>query len=806
KLLSYYPLPNNSGVLGPQGQYTGVGNYFIGGTQRSSYTRTDVKIDDNIGTKHRLMGRYSRDYYSIDAVNVFNNIAYPTSLSTRNNKQPGNNAVVSWNWIPTPTLVITQSANWSRIVDDSNSPSHGFDLTQLGGPFADGRIQNFANQYTGGTTFPNVQVSGYSPMSDGFGNNFSEPFSNYQYAIGVMKNFGKHTIKAGFQGILLQAADNLFKGFGTSLSFTGGFTCGPNPLVCSSFTGNGIADMLINTVDGGSMNAAFSSMYSGKYLAWYAQDDFKVTPKLTLNLGLRYDLNTPFTERYNHQFQLNLTVPNPIGTQSGPNTGGVDLNTYLTNLTGRPLRGGIVFPNSAGAVGRGIVPMDKGNWSPRLGFAYQAANRLVFRGGYSKLFLLSPVAPGPSSPSDGPFGATTSIIATLNGITPNVTLDNPFPSGFLTPPYNSQGLSSLLGTSVTTGSSQGKTPYQHQWNVGIQYQITNDTIVSASYVGTRAHQLQCPFFICGDQVPAPLIQKYGSQVVQTVPNPFYGIITDPRVALSAQTVQLGQLLKQWPQYSGVTFVLPAFQGPAVDTFQSSFDALEVQGTKRYSHGLTLNAAFTWSKNLTNADAPDGGYLGPAVGYQNRYNYQGERSLAATDVPYRLSVGYVYDLPIGKGKAVGSNWPAALNAVAGGWEIAGVTTFAGGYPLPITQTGQTTGAFGGTSRPNWVANACYENGTGRPRAEKITQWLNPAGFQQNPNFTFGNAPRTIPCRGDGIKNTDLSVIKFFNFAERAKLEFRSEFFNIFNRTRLGAPNTTFRSPSFGVITGTLNTPR
>src|SRR5262249_34241000 len=155
---------------------------------------------------------------------------------------------------------------------------------------------------------------------------------------------------------------------------------------------------------------------------------------------------------------------------------------------------------------------------------------------------------------------------------------------------------------------------------------------------------------------------------------------------------------------------------------------------------------------------------------------------------------------------GKSWPAVANVILGDWQIAGVTTFAGGYPLPIGQTGQTTGAFGGGSRPNWIGNACYDNGTGRSRNDKINQWLNPAGFAHNPNFTFGNAPRTLPCRGDGIKNTDISAIKFFHVTERIPIEFRSEFFNIFNRTRLGAPNTSFGSSSFGVITGILNTPR
>jgi hypothetical protein len=806
QLFHYYPAPNNLGVLGPNGVYTGVGNYAIDGTQRSNYDRTDVKIDENLGERHHIMARYSRDYYIINSVDVYNNIASPTSLSTRNNDQPGDNAVLSWTWTATPSLVLVQSLNWSRIVDDSNSKSLGFDVSQLDGPYANGAIQNYAKTYAGGTTFPNISLTGYAPLGDGFGQNFTEPYSNYQYSIGVLKTLGKHTISAGFQGILLQASDTTYKGFGGTFGFSGGFTCGPNPLTCSTNTGNPVADLLLNTVDSGSMNAAFSTFNSGKYLAGYIQDDFRVTPKLTLNLGLRYEVNTPFTERYNREYQLNTTIANPVGSQSGVNTGGANLNSYFQTLAGHPVNGGVVFPNSVGASGAGIVSTDWTNWSPRLGVAYQISNKLVFRGGYSKLYLLSPEAPGPPSSANGPFGATTSIISSLNGIDPNVTLNNPYPNGFYTPLGSSQGLATFLGTSFNTGADQGKTPYQHQWSVGFEYQLGKDSVIGVSYVGTSSRRLTCPFFSCVNAVPQSLVAKYGSAVVQTVANPFYGIITNPLAALSASTVQLGQLLKQFPQYSGATMQLPAYQGPSVNTFYSNYNALEVQANKRYSHGLTLSAAFTWSKNLTNADAADSGYLGPQAGYQNQYDFKGEYSLSASDVPYRLAVGYVYDLPFGKKKAIGSSWPAAVDALLGGWQVAGNTTFAGGYPLPISETGVTTGGFGGTSRPNTAGNACLDNGMGRSRNDKINQWLSPSGFALNPNFTFGDAPRETSCRGDGIKNTDLSAIKFFNLTERFKLEFRSEFFNIFNRTRLGAPNTTFGGSTFGVITNTLNVPR
>ena len=516
------------------------------------------------------------------------------------------------------------------------------------------------------------------------------------------------------------------------------------------------------------MAAAFSSLYSAKYLAGYVQDDFRVTSRLTLNLGLRYEVNTPFTERYNHQFQFDPKIANPLGGQSGPNTSGQDLNSYFQSLSGHPLTGAIVFPNSPGVSGRGITPTDWSNWSPRVGVAYRITDKLVMRGGYSKLYMLSPEAPGPSSPGDGPFGATTNMIASINGITPNVTLSDPFPNGFYTPLYDSQGLSTLLGTSLNIGSTLGKTPYQHQWNIGFQYELPSKTLVSIAYAGTRGHDLTCGFFYCGDQIPSALIQKYGSQVLSTVPNPFYGIITDPLAPLSSPTVQFGQLLKGWPAYTGVNFILPAYQGLKANTFHSSYDALQVQVNKQYSHGLTITTAFTWSKILTNSDSFEAGYLGPGNGYQNQDNYAGEKSLSSSDVPYRLSVGYVYDIPIGKGRSFGNHWSKPVDAILGGWQVAGITTFAGGYPLGIGQTGQTTGAFGGGSRPDWIGNACYDNGTGRSRNDKIDEWLNPAGFAHNPNFTFGDAPRTLPCRSDGIKNTDISAIKFFHLTERINL--------------------------------------
>jgi len=358
------------------------------------------------------------------------------------------------------------------------------------------------------------------------------------------------------------------------------------------------------------------------------------------------------------------------------------------------------------------------------------------------------------------------------------------------------------------GATGNVTPYQWQYNAGFQYELPGITLLGINYAGSQGHRLTCAFFECGDQIPANLIQQYGASVYNSVPNPFYGIITNPTVGLSAPTVQLGQLLKQWPAYGGWTAVLPPWQGPDPnhDTFQSEFNALEVQLNKRFSHGLTVMVAYTYSKLLTNSDSFEAGYLGPVTGYQNLVTYQGERSLGAADVTHRLVIGHVYDLPFGKGLRFGSNMPSVVDKIVGHWQFSGLSTFQSGFPLGISEAGHTTGAFGGGDRPDEVSgDPC--GSLSRSRGQKILQYLNPGAFVEPANYTFGNAPRNLNgCRDDGVKNFDFGGFKFFPINEKLKFEFRTEFYNTFNRPELANPNTAFNSAGFGSITSQSNSPR
>jgi len=806
----FYPLPNNPGILGTGGKNTGTGNYTVTGSAPVDWNRMDAKIDEDLNANNRIMFRFSNSLYYAHPVDFYHNIANSYGLSSRNNPQHGMNIVTSWTWTASPTFVVSQAINVSRFTDQSIVPL--YNPTSLGGPFADGSIANYQNKYSGGATFPTITPSGYAGL--GAGTPYNEPFSNYSYQINTVKTRGKHTFNAGFEFEYLEGAADFIRGFPLALNYTGGFTNGPNPLNAAANTGNGFADMLLGLPANTSNLTAGSSNYLiSKYAAWYLQDDIRVTPKLTANLGVRYDFMTPAIARHDIKFMFDPLTPNPLGNAVGPNTGGKSLDQFISGLGSGPLQGAIVFPNSAQSEGRGIVPVDYHDLAPRIGFAYSATPKMVFRGGIARLYSLSPVAPGAFSNAGGPFSAVTNVVAQTNGYTPVVSPTNYFPNGLNVSTGNSLGALTLLGNSVGAGSTTTRvTPYYNQWNIGLERELPGNMTLGVAYAGSEGHRLICPHSGCNsDQIPPGLLAQTGSNVTNVVPNPFFGIITNPTLALSQPTVVEGQLLKQWSAYSNVSYsnigITQGLQSNH-DTFHSSFNALEVQFNKHFSQGLSLVAAFTWSKTLANSDAMDSGYLGPSVSYQQQVNYQAEYSMTADDVPKRLVLGHVYELPVGKGKAIGSNWNGTLDKVLGHWQFSGLTTFQSGYPMAITETGHTTGAQGGSDRPNVLGSPTAACVDGASRSARLNPGgsLNSSAFQTATPFYFGNSARTLPCLRDGIKNLDWSILKIIPIKESFNLEFRSEFFNLTNRPQLGAPNTTFNNSGFGQVTTQFNSPR
>ncbi|MBI4892964.1 MAG: TonB-dependent receptor [Acidobacteria bacterium] len=742
-LVAYYPLPTNSNL---------TANLDIGGKRINNNNTYDVRIDHYIGSKHKLFGRFSYQQPFTGEPYYFNNIANPGNPSLLQKRRSG---ALQDIWTVSPNTIVTFNYGLSRMHGSRTAWGEGFDITTLG--FAPNYAQNQQVK-----AMPVVSVSSYTGLGNG-NQNYSSQMSHILQST-LTRIQGSHTLKAGIDFRVYY--DNQLQNPSAegTLAFSTAWTQGPNPNQSSTTAGNGIASMLLG-VPTGSLTNQPAVASKNEYWAGFVQDDYKVARNLTLNLGLRYEVNVPRTERYDRLSIFDVAMASPVASQ-------------VPSMPG--LKGGMVFRNSDS---RQLVPADKNNWAPRFGFAYQMTPATVLRGGYGLFFGLSSTDAAGGF-VDG-FQSATSIVASLDGTTPIVDLANPYPNGFNQPRNHSQlNSASLLGQSVTSAWLDLATPYFQQWNLSLQRSVGKDLVVEASYSANKGTHLAFNNINLNSLTVAQM--SLGQAIQTLVPNPFYGVITDPTSSLSAKTVQAGQLMRAYPQYSTVNAVTPSIGNSIYHSLQSRVE-------KRFAQGYTLLASYTWSKNITDFS---NAAVGTGTGVKDVFNLRGERSLDAQDVPHRLVLSGVYELPFGRGRKFGGNWNWAADALLGGWQLNGIASFQKGEPLVMSAT---TG-----SRPNRVTGAAAASG---PVQQRLTQYYNTAAFSVPAAFTYGNASRTEPAlRGPGIANYDMSLFKTFKCTERLRAQFRFETFNTMNRVWFGMPGTSIGSTSAGVISGQANSPR
>ena len=281
-----------------------------------------------------------------------------------------------------------------------------------------------------------------------------------------------------------------------------------------------------------------------------------------------------------------------------------------------------------------------------------------------------------------------------------------------------------------------------------------------------------------------------------MPNPFFGIITNPSSPLRFPTVSRNRLLRPYPQYNGVN----AFRIPYGF---SVYHGGTLKADKRFSNGVSFLVAHTWSKLIDDVSTTVN-FLGQASTRQNAYDRRAERAIGTQDIAHRFVASFVYDLPFGKGK-FGGNWHPAANRLVGGWQFNGIVTFQSGIPLLVRQGQNNVGLFNPTQRPTWNGK---DPNLGGSKDDKLKKWFDTAAFTITPAFTFGNTPRVMPnLRADGEKNFDLSLFKNNYFNEgRWNAQFRVEFFNAFNRVRFNPPGTQVDAGDYGVVGSQGNTPR
>jgi len=760
--LKYFPQPSIAGV---------INNYNYIQPISTDDSQGTVRIDHNLSDTSRLFGRWSgmTDHYTAgDWANGITGNGQDINAST---------VVLDYVKSPTPSTVIDVHYGFAFQRNKVIPFSLGTDATSLGFP------SSFEAQQLV-RAIPLLGIANY--RSIGFDS--SRNWSHYTHALGASLSWihGGHTIKAGWDGRMYVDNQISLDGGAGSFSYNSSFTNGPDPRSTIAGTQSpydSFAGFLLGTPASGGITYQSSFARDQFYHGLYVQDDWKISSKLTVNLGFRTDIDTGFVERYNRQSLFDPSLTSPIAAQ-----------------TGLALKGGLAFS--------GVGNQPRALWktsthvAPRLGIAYSINDKTVVRGAYS-LFYLPTSQRGYGVSTNSGYSVGTSFVASIDGVTPVGTISNPFPTGTIPISGSTLGAATLLGSGVSGFTNDLPLPYNQQWNFGVQRQLPAGFMVNLSYAGS--HSVKLP---TGFNPNALQFQYYGaagdqSQVAyltQLVANPFYNVIKTG--TLAASTVQRQALLAQYPQFTGV--------GETLDVASSFYNSLQFSAQKSFSHGFTTLVSYTWSKNLGDANNLVTGFLDVGTpGYQNNWNRHLEKSVLATDVPHRLVWNGNWELPLGAGKRFGAHLNRWVNGVVGGWQMNGILTVQSGYPLAFGVQGAQS--FAG-SRPNFTGtdSNVYTTGSMTDRLGGVSGgagYLNASAFSRPLSFQLGNVPRlTGSVRGPGNRNIDFSMMKFFPIHERLKLQLRAEAFNLLNHPIFGGPNTTVGSASFGIISGQSNAPR
>jgi hypothetical protein len=739
--MQYFPVPN-----APGNPLTGADNLFYSAATPDNYDSVITRIDHQINEAQRIFGRFSWSQRPHGDDNYFGNLA-DSNFTSANRTSRG--AALDYINTLTARWLLNLRYGFTRYVDASANPSEGFDITTLGFP-ASFRDQTIFRAY------PRFGISGLTPMGRSGSSKPAEDTQTFQTSMTHLR--GAHSLKFGGDFRIIRQSQFSAGNASGTFSFSRAFTQGPDPLRSTTTGGNAIASFLLGTPASGSVEKAVALSFQNLYAAGYAQDDFKATRKLTLNIGLRWEREGGRTERFNRMTRgFAFDQPNSL------------------QVPGLKLQGGLLFAGVGGQP-RGQTQADANNFAPRFGFAYSATPKTVLRGGYG-IFWSGTTDTGAGTNAALGFSASTPFVSSLDGITPLNLLRNPFPDGLVNPVGASQGLATLVGQSVLFTGPSRRVPYTEQYSFGIQRQLGAATLVEAAYVGNRGIALTNSNLEL-NQLPDNLLAM-GSALLDQVANPFFGIISSG--ALASKTVARGQLLRPYAQYTGVTVISPTIGS-------STYHSLQVKVEKRFSRGFSLLASYTNAKIIDDIGNP-----------QNNNNLRAERSISTLDRSQRLVISGIWDLPFGKGRALAGSVPALLDAIIGGWQLNCLTTFQQGQVLGISSSTNTTNSSGGRQRPNSTGKSArlpHES-----TDSMLSRYFDTSAFTQPPPFTFGNVGRTLPdVRGPGINNFDMSLFKSFTIRERLKAQFRGEFFNAFNRTEFGLPGTSQGTAQFGVISG------
>lgn len=528
-----------------------------------------------------------------------------------------------------------------------------------------------------------------------------------------------------------------------------------------------------------------------------------MTDKLTLNLGIRYELQPSPTDRFNKMAWFDETATNPIASMETTQPVNGVSPTQISAL------GKLVWPNN-GNYGRGVITNSYFNFAPRFGFAYHPADQLVIRGAYGIFY---------------PQRASVAFDANLNGYTQQTywqdknssisgnpyTITTPasqaFQTGLLPIVGNALGGLTGVGASINAIQHQWSSPYVQDYTFGVQYAVTRNDVLDVAYVGNHGRNLPVSGSLDSNQLPDEYItlaaQEYAANggtdnpLLDEVPNPFYNQTTinaNGGCGLQGQTVQRYQLERPFPEYCDI-------YNQQVPIGFDTYNSMMVTWTHRFSHGLQVLASYNRSKWLDDVTGNSAWSWGASnQEFRDNTNIAMNKAVDVSDVPNSLVVSYIYQLPVGRHQAVGTNLPKSVDAIVGGWQLSGISTFRNGLPLGVTDDNNTSYSSGGGQTADQVHTPLHVNRTWDAAGTGIIDFDTTA-FQQAKLFTFGNTQRDLSyMRGPGTDNTDFSLQKYFDVTERWRIQVRGDAFDIFNHPYFTNPDTGLGDSNFGLISG------
>ncbi len=723
QLINFYPTPQNAQLSQ---------NFIFNPPNQEDLVRINTNEDYQVSQNHRLSWMFNRQTDAVPATSTLPSPAFGDN--TRVASLTAYNTGLSWVAVASPTLVTTTKIGWAYDL---------YLLTFSPAALALGNV----NAKVGLTTPPNdlpvkyssMGLSGYSSLGVG---NFQPYLSNGQDR--QLKNDtswtnGSHNLKFGIDLQWIQTNNLNARNEGGTFSFGGRYT--RNPLTLAG--GNSVADFLLGDVDSTTFSTNTRLDERAILLAGYLQDDWNITPRFTLNLGVRYEYMRPFQDVFDKKAN-------------------VDLDTDPLNPT-------IVLSSQVGK--SSFWKADTNNVQPRIGVAYQLIpEKLVLRTGYGIYYPMTKFSPFGDSDSlvvNPPYDVA--VGTSSDGITPATLLRTGVPVDSLT-------LENAKSVSLASQEIAPALAYTQQWNFNLQYQPAKDWMMQVGYFGTKGNHLV-------NKVDTNYVETLGPGSVNSLRR-FKSIA----VPLTVPGASLAGSMRVISPIGSITRT--EFEGNSI------FHSLQAKVEHRFANGFTVLGSWMWSKGLGDIIGDNGPGIAPGSGFQNPSNLRQERGPLDTNLSQLFVVSGIWDLPVGHGRQFGSHLHPVLNTILGGWSLGGIVTLTSGRPFNVTVNGNPANS-GQTNRADVVGDWRVV-----PGGEGVYEFFNTAAFRPNQPYTYGNLGRNILV-GPGFSDIDCSLAKeatlFTAWDQPWNLQFRWEVFNLFNHANFGSPGGTLGTPTFGQLT-------